>query len=207
MIKGGENMESPICFELSYDKVLWGNDSRIEDIQKCLAVISISYANINHQINTTNNKAFVFHLHGITHSMTAARVHTIPQIGMKDGGSIQICLRHQKQVATVSVADDIDISILQTAMFYYMEYYTQKYQLLQNEKSTLQEERARLQKQVAKIKEKVSLLQERDMFEDDHLMEEALDQLYTAEERHEKNGQDYFKTIQSIGRLFRFQEA
>ena len=130
----------------------------------------------------------------------------VPQIILEDN-LIRICLRHEKQIAIVSIADTIDVSILHTAMFYYLEYYTAKYQALQDHKSIIQEKRYELARRVAKLKGTVALLQQREILEDDDILLEALDQLYVVEEEHKKNGVDLFEVDQAIGRLVRFKEV
>lgn len=196
-------MESPIYFELSYDSRLWGNDSRIEDIKRCLSLLSSSYKNIN-RITDGN---LSFHLQSISRSTTAEKSLLIPQIALHNYRMMEICLRHKKQIAIISVANDIDISILQTAIFYYMEYYTLKYQILREKESMLLEERNQLKSQIMAVNKEVDILQQRDILEDDHILLEALDRLHNLEEKYKTNGHDFFEMNQSTGRLFRFQEV
>jgi hypothetical protein len=199
-------MESPICFELSYDSS-WDNDSRVADIQRCLSTLSILYANTEAEASQIHANTFMFELRGISKSMIAEELRCVPQMSIERHYRIDICLRHEKQIARVSIADNVDLSLLRTAMFYYLEYYISKYQALQDRKSIIQEERYELARRVAKLKGKVTLLQQREMLEDDDILLEALDQLYVVEEEHKKNGVDLFEVDQAIGRLVRFKEV
>lgn len=195
-------MGSQICFELSYD-TSWDNDSRIEAIQRCLLMLSALYAGIQSTRSTT---FFQFRLLEVSRSLTAGEIHAVPQIAIEKD-RLQICLRYKKQIATVSVPDTVDVSILETAMFYYLEYYTDLYQFLRDRKANISEERLRLADRVEEEKQNVALLQQRNILEDDDALSEALNHLHIAEERYRQNGIDIFETNQTLGRLFRFREV
>lgn len=195
-------MESSLSFEFSYDNKLWGDDSRIDDIKRCLSLLNTSYKNMSGI--TDGNLSF--HLQGISQSTTAAKANLIPQVVLSNRRMMQICLRHKKQVALISVANDIDFSILQTAIFYYLEYYTLKYELLHEKKNMLQEEREQLKSQIMGVNKEIDILQQRDILEDDDILQDALNRVHDLEEKYKMNGHDFFEAAQSIGRLFRFQE-
>lgn len=200
-------MSSLSCFELSYDHALWGDSSWIDDVQRCLLKLHILYTNIEKETQLPNAKVFIFRLLGISKSKCAADINLIPQLTLERHYQIHICLRHKKQVATIAIADSIDLSILRTAIFYYLAYYDSTYQYLQHHKSTILAERAALTRQIELAKEKVTLLQQRDLFEDDDIILEALEELYIQEELQRQNGKDKFDIEQAIGCLFRFKKV
>jgi hypothetical protein len=198
------DMESPICFELSFG-AFWKNDSRIEaiqSVQQCLSVLSVLYVGVQ------NTKSVIFHfqLLEVSRSLTAGEIYAVPQIAIQED-RLQICLRHKKQIATLAIPDTIDVSILATAMFYYLEYYADRYQFLRDRQAKMSKERLGLADRVEEEKQNVALLQQRDLFEDDEILSEALNHLHIAEDRYKQNGMNIFETNKSLGRLFRFQEV
>ena len=130
----------------------------------------------------------------------------VPQIILEDN-LIRICLRHEKQIAIVSIADTIDASILHAAIFYYLEYYISTYQSLRDHQAKVIAEGIDLARKVKEAEGKVTVLQQRDIVEDDDILEEALNQLHAAEEHYKQNGSALFEANQAIGRLFRFKEV
>lgn len=196
-------MESPICFELSYDSS-WDNDSRVEDIQRCLSILSTLYANT--KIQYARSDTFLFRLCSVSRGINTVEMGTVPQIILEDN-LIRICLRHNKQIATVSIVDTIDVSTMHTAIFYYLEYYTPTYQSLRDHQAKVIAEGIDLARKVKEEQEKVTILQQRDIVEDDDILEEALNQLHAAEEHYKQNGSAIFEANQAIGRLVRFKKV
>ena len=130
----------------------------------------------------------------------------VPQIILEDN-LIRICLRHEKQIAIVSIADTIDVSILHAAIFYYLEYYTSTYQSLRDHQAKVIAKGIDLARKVKEEQGKVAVLQQRDIIEDDDILEGALNQLHEAEEHYKQNGSALFEANQAIGRLFRFKQV
>ena len=196
-------MESPICFELSHDSS-WDNDSRVADIRRCLSILSTLYANA--KVQYVHSDTFLFRLCRVSRGMTTVKMDAVPQIILEDN-LIRICLRHEKQIAIVSIADTIDVSILHTAIFYYLEYYTPTYQSLRDHQAKVIAKGIDLARKVKEEQGKVAVLQQRDIIEDDDILEGALNQLHEAEEHYKQNGSTLFEANQAIGRLFRFKQV
>lgn len=199
-------MKSPMRFELSHSEI-WNNNPRIEDINRCLSILSILYANIERETNQVSDTTFTFLLGGISKGMKATEICSVPQITLARNYKIRICLRHEKQVAFISIAHGIDLSILGTAIFYYMEYYEHKYQSLQDHKNKILEERRNLVEKKGKAEAEVTRLRQREILEDDDLLTEALNQVHDIGEEFKKNGVDLYEIDQVIGRLVRFKEV